>query len=353
MSHGQRPLVLLDAGAIANPRILPDSWLSDCEIVAYPPGALLYAPAAALSRAHAVVLRSMTRFGPGEAAALPSLQALATLSSGVDHVTVEPVPLRHGRGGNAVAVADWVVWALSRLWRDLDSFAGRRVAVVGVGAVGSAVSEALARLKVELVLVDPPRARHDATFAGVSLDEAIEAGVDAITLHVPRIRDGVDVTMGLLDLRRLNALSQRGGAVVLNAARGGVLDEVAAVALRRSGRLAGLALDVFVAEPSPDPAIVDGADLVTPHIAGHSIEGKLRVGALAIAALRRDLGLSDASVDFASAVTAVAGSARAASAPLQAFEVLDATDKALRVACAGDGDFTALRGRHLRSERGS
>jgi erythronate-4-phosphate dehydrogenase len=94
-----------------------------------------------------------------------------------------------------------------------------------------------------------------------------------VTLHVPLEARGPDATRGLLDARRLSLLPR--GAVVVNAARGEVLDGEALLALLASGRVGAALLDVWQAEPTPDPRLVRAAEVATPHIAGHSLDGKL------------------------------------------------------------------------------
>jgi erythronate-4-phosphate dehydrogenase len=100
-----------------------------------------------------------------------------------------------------------------------------------------------------------------------------------VTLHVPLTVDGPDATLHLLDRARVARL--RTGAVVLNCSRGAVADGAALAEARLDGRIRGLALDVFEGEPEPPPSVVEATDLATPHIAGHSIDGKA-AGTLAV-----------------------------------------------------------------------
>ena len=132
--------------------------------------------------------------------------------------------------------------------------------------------------------------------------------------------------------------------MVLNAARGGVLDEAAALALRQAGRLRGLALDTFVGEPTPGSALLAGADLVTPHIGGHSILGKLRVAHRAVAGLRAALELPPAGALADAIVEVVAALADRDLAP---FTALDAANTALH---AAPETFEAIRHNHRRIE---
>lgn len=322
---------------------LPLAWLDGLEVIGFPPRGL-GADVPGATAADALLVRTVTRLEPQVLGLLPRLRAVATLSSGTDHIAVEAlarqgIALCTGHGGNAIAVADWVEWAAARLCQPSP---GRRALVVGVGAVGCCVAERLDRLGFAVCLCDPPRAEREPTFAHVELDAALAAGGWAlVTLHVPKQTAGPHATANLLSAARLERL---GGAVVLNAARGGVLDEAAAAALRRSGHLAGLGLDTFIGEPQPATPVIAAADLATPHIAGHSIEGKLRVAHLAVNRLRLALGLGGLPPLEQAVAAAVAASA---GCDLDPARQLDAADRALR---ADPAQFEAIRHAHKRRE---
>jgi erythronate-4-phosphate dehydrogenase len=144
-----------------------------------------------------------------------------------------------------------------------------------VGNVGARIERLWRALDVPPpLLCDPPRARREGatkTVAGaptpatefVALDEILER-CDLVTLHVPLTRDGEDATYHLVDARRL-----RRDAVLVNACRGEVVPGESALAVANL-----LLLDVFEGEPRPDPRLVARARLATPHIAGHSLDGK-------------------------------------------------------------------------------
>jgi (S)-sulfolactate dehydrogenase len=111
--------------------------------------------------------------------------------------------------------------------------------------------------------------------ACVGLDDLV-AQADVISLHVPL----VDSTRNLFDARRIAAMKP--GAVLVNSARGGVVDEAALAAALKSGHLGGAALDVFDAEPMPAGGVFTGCPnvVLTPHIAGVSAESNERVSSL-------------------------------------------------------------------------
>ncbi|WP_331303827.1 NAD(P)-dependent oxidoreductase [Methylobacterium oryzae] len=117
--------------------------------------------------------------------------------------------------------------------------------------------------------------------------DALIAESDVLSLHVPL----TDRTRGLIDAAALARMPR--GAILINAARGGVVDEAAVAASLRSGHLGGAALDVFDREPLDAAAGAVLADvpnlILTPHIAGVTQESNVRVSAVTAAAVRRHL----------------------------------------------------------------
>ena len=230
------PHLLIDTlHATCGPQVLPRAWLDGFDLSIYRPGypdQQLSGPASLLD-ADALMLRSVSKVNAAMLATTPRLRAVATCSSGTDHVDVRAmararIPLFSGRGGNAIAVTEWVAWALHRQWSvDPASdkpWRGRRIIVVGVGAVGACVRALALQWGAKVIAVDPPRAARDQNFAAdpntMSLAEALQSPCDALTLHVPLVDDGPHPTRGLIDAAEMAQLS---GATLLNAARGGVI----------------------------------------------------------------------------------------------------------------------------------
>ncbi len=342
MSRSKPPAVLVDSAVLdGSAHALPLSWLKGMDLLVYPPRRLLDAAPQDLQRADAVLVRSMTRIASAELARLPQLRAVATLSSGLDHldepaIAARQVPICSGHGGNAAAVADWVEWAAHRL---LGSMQGRDALVVGVGAVGSLVAERLRAQGARLWLCDPPRARRDSSFASIDLAQVPACAL--VTLHVP-LADGEDPTRGLWNAERLR---QHPGSVVLQASRGGVMDEAAALAALGEGGLRGLAVDTWVGEPLVDRALLTAAALATPHIAGHSIAGKLDVAFRAVQLLRLTLGL--APLRGLAAAVAAEEKLRGGRRQLQISRRLDEVAADL---AAHPDQFDALRHQHKRCQ---
>jgi len=158
---------------------------------------------------------------------------------------------------------------------------GAQIAVVGLGVIGSRVAELLAALGAQVRGVDPDPARPTPSGAlRTNLDDALSE-VDAVTLHA----SATPSARGLLDAARLATLPP--GCVVVNTARGDLMDPTAAARLVRAGHLGGLACDVFPQEPWPHLASWACEDiLLTPHASGFTTGLGERVAAEVRSALQ-------------------------------------------------------------------
>ena len=199
-------------------------------------------------------------------------------------------------GGSNSAVAEYAVTAASTLlrrfaWADVELKAGHydafrkrmladnlagldglTVGVVWLGVIGLAVAQAFHRMGARIGYFDPaprdPQAAAALDAKSLALDELLRVS-DVVTLHVPLL----PATRGLIGDRELGLMKPN--AILINAARGGIVDEAALVAHLESGRLAGAAVDVYSVEPPPadNPLFKVKGDaarrlLLTPHIAG-------------------------------------------------------------------------------------
>ena len=170
-------------------------------------------------------------------------------------------------------------WPRERLSRGRE-MGGKTLGILGFGDIGRRVARLAQAFGMRVIAHDPVLPvdhfgwSENAT-KPVTLDELL-ARADAITLHVPL----EPATLGLVSAAFLAAM--RPGAVLVNASRGGVVDEAALAAALRSGQLAGAVLDVFEVEPLPATSPLIGAPnlVLTPHIAGATQESNLRVSSL-------------------------------------------------------------------------
>lgn len=203
---------------------------------------------------------------------------VGSATAGTDHVDIpwlqaHDIAFYHAPGCNAVSAAEYVISALSLL-EQVDDYhlAGKTVGIVGCGNVGSRVQTRLEAIGLECMVCDPPRAEKEGQAGFVSMQEIAQA--DIVTFHVPLINQGHHLTRGLLSAGFLEQLS--GKAVLINTSRGLVTDECALrEKLGHSPELMVI-LDVWQDEPLIDVDLARRVRLATPHIAGYSIDGKLK-----------------------------------------------------------------------------
>ncbi len=205
-----------------------------------------------------------------------SVRFVGTATIGTEHVDREwlaanSIGFASAPGSNADSVADYVVSALLHLsfvknW----PLAGKTIGIVGVGNVGSRIFRRAEAMGLKVIVCDPPKARLTVSDFYRPLNELLAVS-DIVTLHVPLITTGDDATVGMAGRDFFNRMKP--GSVFINTCRGKVTDEKALREAR--GRLAGVVLDVWESEPAPDPETIRIADIATPHIAGHSWDGKV------------------------------------------------------------------------------
>jgi len=176
-------------------------------------------------------------------------------------------------GSNATSAAEYVVSALLVLSQQQGfRMAGKTVGIIGCGNVGSRVRARLTALGAECLVNDPPLQAAGGPGGFVTLDAAL--GCDIVTVHVPLELGGSHPTWHLIDADALARL--RPGTVFLNTARGAVADNAALLdALTMRDDLT-VVLDVWEGEPSIGLPLLERVALGTPHIAGYSLDGKLR-----------------------------------------------------------------------------
>lgn len=236
-----------------------------------------------LGAARWLLVRSVTRVDQSLLAG-SAVRFVGTATIGTDHLDkdwLDAAGIVHAAapGCNARAVAEWVVASLVRQAAGQGAaLAGRHLGIVGYGQVGRQVAVLAQALGLRVSACDPllPAGEQAAAAArGIPLTalDALLPDVDILTLHTPLTRSGVHPTLGLLDATRLARLKP--GAWLLNAGRGEVVDNPALIDWLAAGRGVAL-LDVWANEPQPLPALLAAVQQASPHIAGHSLEGKWR-----------------------------------------------------------------------------
>jgi D-3-phosphoglycerate dehydrogenase len=255
-----------------------------------------------------VAVLTLPRFpmGAAQIEALPMLRVIGTPSVGFDHIDVEAAELR---GVAVVSVPDYcteevadhtlaLLLALVRGVVELDrsvargewnpraagglgTLRGRRVGIVGLGRIGSAVATRLLALGCEVWANDIAPVSRDGVRM-VELDELLRS-CDAVTLHVPL----TPATRGLIGRGEVAAM--RAGAFLVNTARGPVVDADAVFEALRAGRLGGAALDVLPVEPPAVPPVAPNL-IVTPHAAFYSPEAEALAYRRCVERVREILG---------------------------------------------------------------
>lgn len=205
------------------------------------------------------------------------VQFVGTATTGVDHVDQRYLAERRigfaaALGCNANSVAEYVLTALlTTAHQRGTSLNGKTIGLIGVGRIGSLVADKVRALGMEPVLNDPPLARETGSSHYRPITEALQA--DVVTLHVPLTVDGPDPTLHLIGEQELSRMAP--SAVLINAARGEVVDTNALLQALTRRTLGEAVLDVWEGEPSIRWELFRQALIGTPHIAGHSYDGKV------------------------------------------------------------------------------
>ena len=216
----------------------------------------------------ALVVRTRTRCDDGLLDG-SAVRLVATATIGTDHIDLDycatrGIAVASAPGCNAAAVAQYVSVALRALGLDRP---GATLGVIGVGHVGTLVAEAGRRAGMRVLLNDPPREAAEGPGGFTPLPELLQAS-DVVTLHIPLWPENRDFAGAAFFAQ------MRPGAAFINASRGEVVDEEALLAVR--SRLGRLVVDVWKHEPEINRSLLAAADIATPHIAGYSIQGKMR-----------------------------------------------------------------------------
>ncbi|WP_042249856.1 hydroxyacid dehydrogenase [Paracoccus sp. PAMC 22219] len=257
-----------------------------------------------MARADVLIVRNRTRVDADLLAAAPRLQAVGRLGVGLDNIDMDTCKARGitvwpATGANDLAVAEYVITTAMMLLRGAYAATDRVIAgewprqdlmgeelsaltlgLMGYGSIARQVAHRAQAMGMTVIAHDPHLPAGDPAWgdvASVSRSELLVKS-DVISLHVPLTPQ----TRHMIDVAALQAM--RPGVVLINAARGGVVDEDALADALRTGQLAGAALDVFEVEPLTREAGQRFAGLsnliLTPHIAGVTTQANVRVSSL-------------------------------------------------------------------------
>ena len=254
---------------------------------------------AALATANAVLVRSATKMDAEAIAAAPNLKIIARAGVGLDNVdipaaTAAEVLVVNAPTSNIVSAAELAVSLLLAVARNVvpanlalkdgkwkrSQFGGvelqeKTVGIIGMGKIGMLVATRLAGFDMKFVAYDPyvtVAPTGGPKIEMVTLDQLL-AQSDFVTIHIPKTAE----TTGLIDAAALKKMKPT--AFVINAARGGVLDEAALYQALVAGELAGAGLDVYATEPCTDSPLFALENVVaTPHLGASTEEAQEKAG---------------------------------------------------------------------------
>ncbi|GIX27559.1 MAG: hypothetical protein KatS3mg123_1440 [Burkholderiales bacterium] len=263
---------------------------------------------ARVQQADALIVRNRTQVDQALLCAARRLKVVGRLGVGLDNIDVAACQARKvevipASGANAAAVAEYVIgtalvllrgqyastdavidgkWPRTALLNGRE-LGGKTLGLIGCGYIGQLTARLARALGMEVIAYDPALTAGDPALAQIGIRltglEDLLAASDVVSLHVPL----TEKTRELLDRKQLASMKK--GAILVNTARGGIVDEKALVELLQAGHLGGAAIDVFAQEPlppdSPFAALRGVPNLIlTPHVAGVTQESNQRVSAM-------------------------------------------------------------------------
>ncbi len=260
-----------------------------------------------------LILRNRTRVDRELLARFPELTAVGRLGVGLDNIDLEAcresgIAVLPATGGNTVSVAEYVLTGVLMLRRGAYLSTSRVLAgewprqalmghetqgailgLVGFGGIARDLARRAQCLGMAVMAFDPFVAEDDAAWQTVERVDRLEtllSAADAVSLHVPLTAG----TRHLIDAEALGAMKQ--GSLLINTARGGIVDEAALAGSLRQGHLGGAMLDVFEDEPLTEGSVLAGVEglIATPHIAGVTHESNERISWITVDNVRQALG---------------------------------------------------------------
>jgi (S)-sulfolactate dehydrogenase len=262
-----------------------------------------------------LIVRNRTRVDDALLRLAPKLKVVGRLGVGLDNIDVAACERRgvevcSARGANATSVSEYAIamamillrgrayrdtqrlvageWPREELGRGLE-LAGKTLGIIGLGSIGSTTARKARALEMRVIATDPylPAGNESWRLAPSAKLDDLLAMSDVVTIHCPLGPE----TRGMISAPQLQRM--RKGAILINSARGGIVDEAACAAALRSGHLGGAALDVFDDEPIRAEAgkVFAGISnvILTPHISGVTAEANHRVSYMTVDAVARVL----------------------------------------------------------------
>jgi erythronate-4-phosphate dehydrogenase len=288
-------------------RLVIDSHIPYLEKVFDAVAKVDYLPSEAITpattvHADALIIRTRTLCNAALLAG-SAVKLIASATIGLDHIDLnycrqQGIATVNAPGSNARSVQQYMASALS-FWSKKRGIPleGKTIGIVGVGCVGRLVQELANTLGMTALCNDPLRCRNEYLPDFVSLAEIAERA-DIITFHTPLTSDGAFPTFHLANEDFFNHLKRM--PLIINAARGDVVDEQALLRAWQQRKVADFVLDCWHNEPLINDALLRASLLGTPHIAGYSADGKACATRMVVDAVNRffDMNLPEYDIDL-------------------------------------------------------
>ena len=250
--------------------------------------------------ADTLIVRTVTRFDEAILKGT-SVKLICSATIGYDHIDTaycdsHGIAWTNAPGCNSGSVQQYIVSSLIVLARQKGfELKDKTIGIVGVGNVGSKVAKACETLGMRVLLNDPPRQEKERNNIFVSLD-TIKQEADFITFHTPLTKDGEYKTHHLANTVFFASLSK--SPIIINSARGGIIDTQAIKEAIKNKQIAGAIIDCWENEPNIDLEYMEMVDISTPHIAGYSADGKANATRMSLESIARFYNLDRSPIDM-------------------------------------------------------
>ena len=284
-------------------KIVVDDKIPFIKGVLEPYGSVVYLPAEEIDRnavadADALFIRTRTHIC-ADLLDGSRVKFVATATIGLDHIDFDychahGIFATNAPGCNAPAVAQYVFASIAAIYRmrcEAVNPKSLTLGIVGVGHVGKIVEKWARQLGFRVLLNDPPRALAEGGDAFVSLN-TIADEADIITFHTPLTRSGDFPSWHLADGQFFARCQCR--PIIINAARGPVVDTQALIQAIDNGIVSRTVIDCWEGEPHISKELLRRVKVATPHIAGYSLQGKIRATTMTLDFFCRHFGISPA-----------------------------------------------------------
>jgi erythronate-4-phosphate dehydrogenase len=228
-----------------------------------------------LKNADALLCRSTMRVG-AELLNGTKVCFVATATSGTEHIDKlyldkSNIKFADARGSNSNSVAEYVISSILNIAiKNNLSLSGKTLGIIGWGNIGKKVEIKAKAIGLKVFVNDPPLEDIGENKNFSSIEEILKC--DIITIHTPLIKNGKYKTENLFDSSKIFQLKK--GTIFINSARGKIVDETELINAKRKGIISHAIIDVWNNEPEINFRLFEHIDIATPHIAGHSYDGK-------------------------------------------------------------------------------